>query len=172
MLLTVGNARYNQRKDSCRSPASGGLLQLFSAASRTGLWSRVHQLVGRARCRSRRQVPAPAFLHPCDVPYHPRHLVTPEAWSGGRKPAHGRRSCRSRDLADPGAAPGRLGSLTPTRRKRRHMARRHIMPYQDAGRQSHQLATWAHNITQGRSPPVKGRTGSPQISSYRKAVEH
>ena len=43
MLLTVGNARYNQRKDSCRSPASGGLLQLFSAASRTGLWSRVHQ---------------------------------------------------------------------------------------------------------------------------------
>ena len=29
------------------------------------------------------------------------------------------------------------------------------MPYQDAGQQSHQLATWAHSITQGRSPPVK-----------------
>ena len=98
-------------------------------------------------------MPAPAVLHPCDVPYHSRHLVTPEAWSGGRKPAHGRRSCRSRDLADPGTAPGRLGSLTPSRRKRRHMARRHIMPYQDAGQQSHQLATWAHSITQGRSPP-------------------
>ena len=27
------------------------------------------------------------------------------------------------------------------------------MPYQDAGQQSHQLATWAHSITQGRSPP-------------------
>ena len=108
------------------------------------------------RCRSRSHVPAPAVLHPCDAPCYSRRLVTPAAWSGGRKPAHGRRSCRSRDHADPGTAPGRLGSLTPGRRKRRHMARRHIMPYQDAGQQSHQLATWAHSITQGRSPPVKG----------------
>ena len=30
------------------------------------------------------------------------------------------------------------------------------MPYQDAGQQSHQLATWAHSITQGRSPPSSG----------------
>ena len=109
-------------------------------------------------------MPAPAVLHPCDVPYHSRHLVTPEAWSGGRKPAHGRRSCRSRDLADPGTAPGRLGSLTPGRRKRRHMARRHIMPYQDAGQQSHQLATWAHSITQGRSPPSRTSLSSDQFT--------
>ena len=108
-------------------------------------------------------MPAPAILHPCDVPCHSRHLVTPAAWSGGRKPAHGRRSCRSRDLADPGTAPRRLGSLTPARRKRRHKARRHIMPYQDAGQQSHQLATWAHSITQGRSPPVGPSLSSDQF---------
>ena len=123
----------------------------------------------RDRCCSRRQVPAPAVLHLCDVPYHSRHLVTPEAWSGGRKPAHCRCSCRSCELADPGTAPGRLGPLTPARRKRRHMARRHIMPYQDAGQQSHQLATWAHSITQGRSPPRHGAHSSP-ICWYRKAV--
>ena len=28
------------------------------------------------------------------------------------------------------------------------------MPDRGAGRQSHQLTTWAHSITQGRSPPV------------------
>ena len=123
-----------------------------------------HQLVGRARCCSRRQVPAPAVLHPCDVPYHSRHLVTPAAWSGGRKPAHGRRSRRTRELADLGTAPGRLGPLTPARRKRRHMARRHIMPYQDAGQQSHQLATWAHSITQGRSPPSRTSLSSDQFT--------
>ena len=45
------------------------------------------------------------------------------------------------------------------------------MPYQDAGQQSHQLATWAHSITQGRSPPEGGTQAHAQKSSYRKAVE-
>ena len=108
------------------------------------------------RCRSRSHVPAPAVFHPCDAPCHHRRLVTPAAWSGGRKPAHGRRSRRTRELADLGTAPGRLGPLTPARRKRRHMARRHIMPDQGVpvGR--------ATSLPPGRTASPKG--AAPQVA--------
>ena len=161
MLLTVGNARYNQRKDSCRSPASGGLLQLFSAASRTGLWSRVHQLVGRARCRSRRQVPAPAFLHPCDVPYHPRHLVTPETWSGGAKTRTRPAQLSISRPRRPGHSAGALGvvdALASKATAHGEAAHHALSGCRSAEPPACHLGAQHHPR---RSPPVKRRTAHP-----------
>ena len=44
------------------------------------------------------------------------------------------------------------------------------MPYQDAGQQSHQLATWAHSITQGRSPPSRGAQLTPNLARTEKPL--
>ena len=45
------------------------------------------------------------------------------------------------------------------------------MPYQDDGQQSHQLATWAHSITQGRSPPVGPSLSSDQFTGGFRATD-
>ena len=61
------------------------------------------------RCRSRSHVPAPAVLHPCDAPCHPRRLVTPAAWLGGRKPARGTAQLSISRPRGPGRSAGVLG---------------------------------------------------------------
>ena len=124
------------------------------------------------RCRSRSHVPAPAVLHPCDAPCHPRRLMTPAAWSGGRKPARGTAQLSISRPRGPGRSAGALGVVDARASRSDGTVRGGTLCLIRV------LVGRATTLPPGRtaSPkgaaPRQGAHSSPTKSSYRKAVEH